>query len=347
LGPAVVRGRVTACSASCFASSAPATFAPRKRTVRSAKRTLSRARRYAASAAFLATGATLGCGSSGGAPTVLQGSEQGGGGTAGTNGGNGTGMSSGGSQNVGGGAGGASNAAGGGQGQPLAGSGSGGTSAAGATSAPRTGAACEGFSDPSAMGPLCGTTADCEPRGIEMVFCQRAQNPPTTNVPHNMAPPPECTTSADCTMIDGQVCVPGHDGVSRCRYACGENADLNPCTGPVSCVDGGCTPKRCDEEGALTCGEGFECDPTAPNAELIGCAVQSCSTGYSCWAGQDCAPGAEGATPQGCLQRACDTDADCDCGYCISEVCLPTLSYCYYLPPAMPYGCVWPDEEFV
>jgi hypothetical protein len=54
----------------------------------------------------------------------------------------------------------------------------------------------------------------------------------------------------------------------------------------------------------------------------------------------------ESAPANGCVTRPCTTDGECDCGYCVNSACRPTLGFCYEML-AMPYGCVWPDEELV
>jgi hypothetical protein len=65
--------------------------------------------------------------------------------------------------------------------------------------------------------------------------------------------------------------------------------------------------------------------------------------------GWDCEPTHAQANYIGCVHRLCDADAACDCSYCIGSACEPALGTCYTPEPciAPPYGCVWPDDEFV
>jgi hypothetical protein len=116
------------------------------------------------------------------------------------------------------------------------------------------------------------------------------------------------------------------------------------CAETRSCIDGQCVLKRCDEPGAAPCAAGFECNPSASGASAQGCVQVHCSSGMAaCADGYDCVATAPG---DGCVHRACSTDADCECGYCVNAHCEPTLGFCYEIV-AMPYGCVWPDEELV
>jgi hypothetical protein len=52
------------------------------------------------------------------------------------------------------------------------------------------------------------------------------------------------------------------------------------------------------------------------------------------------------APGKGCVHRPCTVDTDCACGYCVNGFCEATAGFCYTIV-ALPYGCVWPDEELV
>jgi len=322
-----------------------------------------------ASAAFLAAGAALGC--SDGASSSVGNAATGAGNAQGASGSNGTtgGSSATGTVSQGSGgavntqSGGGSNATGGAQSQggaalatggamtSQAGQASGGTTAAGGTTQQGSagagvgspGQACEGFTE-STVGALCRNPAECPPSPGMDAYCYQSEFRPNTYRSSAAA-----ATVSPCADDDScganSVCVPAGDGVSRCTGACQVGGD--ECDETRTCVGGGCIPKACDQEGAVECGDGFDCRPGAEGQDPAGCVPQSCLTGFECWAGHDCDPGADGATPQGCVQRKCTEDSDCDCGYCMGTGCVPTLGYCEYDVPAMPYGCVWPDEELV
>ncbi len=111
----------------------------------------------------------------------------------------------------------------------------------------------------------------------------------------------------------------------------------------------GCSQLTCDEPGGPTCGPEQTCDPNDKYAGSSGCKLTSCAEGWNCNA-KDCAVDkiGAGADPHGCMARACTVHDDCACGYCVNGTCEPTLGLCY-VPEilATPYGCVWPDDEFV
>jgi hypothetical protein len=110
----------------------------------------------------------------------------------------------------------------------------------------------------------------------------------------------------------------------------------------------GCATIRCDEPSGPECGADWSCTPGALNAQANGCAPTSCLAGWSCDPWRDCDAEAAAADPHGCLDRACTVDTDCGCGFCFNEVCVPDTPICR-VPEivATPYGCVWPDDEFV
>jgi hypothetical protein len=103
-------------------------------------------------------------------------------------------------------------------------------------------------------------------------------------------------------------------------------------------------PKACDQ-GGPSCAEGFVCDPSSTTPTR--CVPQSCDAGYECEPWLKCDPSKAAPGGHGCVVVACSTDQECSCGYCVTGVCQPTLGICYEELPAMPYGCVWPDEELV
>jgi hypothetical protein len=314
----------------------------------------SRSRRYAASAALLAGGAVFACSSgsnddpgsgkgndTGGVTSAGQG--QGGrasGGRDSSGGKNSGGMNmtasggDGGSEQVEGGAeasGGASSGSGsgGGETEPNGGkSSTGGVTASGGT---QSGRACEGFTDREG----CRTAADCKP-------LPGTAEPPTcvmTLPARGCGNPTFLPVCPDAGCPDGQVCRPLECGES-CQPEC---SDSN-CSGTNECVDGECRPKPCDE-GGENCADGYECDPAA-TAFPTHCAPIACSDGQECDSWRSCGEGAP-RDAHGCGPKACTTDTDCgDCGYCVNAACEPTLGLCNQFL-AMPYGCVWPDEELL
>jgi hypothetical protein len=165
------------------------------------------------------------------------------------------------------------------------------------------------------------------------------------------------------------VCVPiGLCGGHQCQPACNEAActgtnycvdgicqpkpcdvdGATPCESTSTCVDGGCQPKPCDIDGATPCPDGYVCDPAAGDNPR-GCLAVSCAEDPDrCDPWQSCEPDIPGANVFGCRLKSCLADGDCgECGYCVNQNCSPTLANCYEEQPAMPYGCVWPDEELV
>ncbi|HEY3493508.1 MAG TPA: hypothetical protein VGK73_02435 [Polyangiaceae bacterium] len=316
----------------------------------------SRSRRYAVSAAFLATSAFLGCGksetgddaneagASGDAGTHASGGTESGGsagnvsagvgGTSDGKGGSGDGGTSsgrGGSGVTGGGAGtlqGGSGAATGGSGQAGATGGAAGSAGAAGTGGLMTGdRACSGYQER----PGCRTAADCPPSAYR-TYC-------TLDPPGPRCRPPMNTCPVACA--EGMVCMP-YDacGNSQCVAQCTDET----CNGENHCVDNACVPRPCDEDAAPPCPEGFECDAAYTSASNH-CRPIACSDGFECPSWTDCGTA---AIDHGCGSRACGSDADCgECGYCVEGACAPILGVCYQELPAMPYGCVWPDEELV
>jgi hypothetical protein len=142
---------------------------------------------------------------------------------------------------------------------------------------------------------------------------------------------------------EGQICVTLDScGSSTCQAECSDET----CTTPNHCVDGLCRAMPCDMDGAAECAEGFRCDPTLTNS-ANGCVPIRCSENPdACASWQSCQEA--GGDPFGCEAKPCGVDEDCgECGYCMSGACAPVLGTCYQELPAMPYGCVWPDEELV
>jgi hypothetical protein len=309
----------------------------------------SRSRRYAASAAFLAGSALFACGETandGDANNAGTGGEQ-----SQVTGGAGSGQggskaNQGGSKsNQGGsaaGSGGATAGAGGddtggavssgGTMQSTGGATGSGGAAAGGSATKATGRACEGFSDRSG----CHSVDECssQPAGIGSVSCVLVEPPRSCGNPQFQ---PRCPEEG---CGDGQVCIQQTCG-SLCMPACTETS----CAAGNECVDGQCRPLPCSET-QVPCPDGFECDfeATGPGNH---CVPVHCETGdYECQPWQDCAqrPGVDG---HGCAPHECVADADCGaCGYCVNRQCAPQLGICYQMI-AMPYGCVWPDEELM
>jgi hypothetical protein len=150
--------------------------------------------------------------------------------------------------------------------------------------------------------------------------------------------PRQCTVNTDCPTA-GYVCETNTCGGTFCARPC----TMDTCTGVNECVNDKCVPKRCDAPGATPCGDAAECKPGDPNASQTGCVPLRCGTALKCQDGYDCTTTGAG---NGCVQRTCAADGDCSCGYCVNSRCEATLGYCYEII-AMPYGCVWPDEELV
>lgn len=110
----------------------------------------------------------------------------------------------------------------------------------------------------------------------------------------------------------------------------------------------GCAYVQCDEPGGPDCGVDGSCSPSAANASAQGCIPTPCDAGYSCAPFRKCDLDDPASDSHGCAPWACTTDSDCGCGFCFNEVCVPVEPVCQ-IPElvATPYGCVWPDDEFV
>lgn len=313
----------------------------------------SRSRRYAVSAAFLAGSAVFACGEtsndsgseqtggSGGEQTRTSGGSKaasGGasaGGEANAAGKTSTEAGEGGAPDVGG-AGGASGGltASGGTLQSTGGTITvGGDTSAGTGGVSATGRACEGFDDRDG----CRAASECpsQPTGIGAAQCVLVAPPPGCGNPMFL---PQCP-EAGCG--DGAICKTLACG-SECVAACTNDAS---CAVGNECVEGVCQPKPCGET-QVPCPENHHCDyeATGPGSH---CVPDSCESGdYRCESWQDCAE-RPGRDAHGCVAHDCTVDADCgDCGYCVNAHCAPQLGFCHQLI-AMPYGCVWPDEELI
>lgn len=315
-------------------------------------RGLSRARRYAASAAFLATGTAISCSNEPSEPGRVTGEPNGSGGAASmAMASTGSSAEAGASTTV---AGGASSTAGGAPPAILVvddvGLGQGGAAQVGEplfdADGGIVGQACEGFGN--IVGEPCRVDADCvPPDGRHRSACIPTAWAPETRVSSEVISAFVTACNADEDCASPLVCGPDHDGVSRCHADCTREDVAAACTGIRSCIDDVCTPRRCDREGAVECGPGFRCDPSSSERDAVGCVALRCGDELTCWVSEDCRPDTEGASPQGCVARKCARDADCDCGYCVVGTCAPQLGYCDHQVIAMPYGCVWPDEEIV
>jgi hypothetical protein len=305
----------------------------------------SRSRRYAVSAAFLAGSAVFACGEtsndggsaqnsagSGGEQTQVTtgGASSGQGGSKSNQGGTaaGGGASAGGS----GGATGGATLSTGGRTQGTGGASVNGGASAGGADTKATGRACEGYDDRSG----CHTADQCTPQqgAVGSVSCVLAL--PTAPCGNPMFLP-QCPAEG---CADGQVCVQGTCG-SSCFGACTETS----CAAGSECVDGQCQLLPCSET-QVPCPDGYECDfdATGPGNH---CVASRCESGdYECEPWQDCAQ-RPGVDAHGCVAHQCTADADCEtCGYCVESQCAPQLGICYQMI-AMPYGCVWPDEELI
>lgn len=312
----------------------------------------SRSRRYAASAALLAGGALYACGgstndagntTSGGSHGAEAGRGSGGANSAGGESTSGGKSSTGGAAPSGGSGGsGNANGSGGSQGGRTEGEGgasesggvnssTGGVSSAG-TSGTGPGRACEGHVDR----PGCRTASDCPaaPGSVEPATCVMVLPPRPCGNPSFL---PSCPEEG---CGDGMMCRP-----LPCGESCEPVCDESTCQAPNHCVDGFCRRKPCDDPEGVTCAEGFECDPTATEVPSH-CVPIRCSDARPCKSFQTCGAGAP-RDAFDCGNKACTADADCgDCGYCVNAACQPTLGICHQFL-AMPYGCVWPDEELI
>jgi hypothetical protein len=318
----------------------------------------SRSRRYAVSAAFLASATALSCGSStsslddesgesgdageganggtvsagaGGTNAAGTGGARGGSGGAGASGRAGSEATSGTAGTNESGTGGLEAGA---SGSSQGGSNEGGSSGQAGAAAGTGGSAgmlvtgdraCEGSTERSG----CRTTADCPP-STDPTYC--TTNPPQTACRPIMPACPVCPEGMYCQVQTSCIAV--------CVTQCTEET----CNGANHCVNSVCTPRPCEEEGANPCPDGFVCD-AAYTASTTHCAPVSCQDGFECESWQVCT---ESSGDHDCAPAACATDADCgSCGYCVNAACSPNLGVCYTELPAMPYGCVWPDEELV
>jgi len=165
----------------------------------------------------------------------------------------------------------------------------------------------------------------------------------------------------DCS--DGYACRP--DGERANVYGC-EPLGCDEAGGPV-CAEGsvcrpdsmwanqfnpgyiGCAPVMCDEPGGPECPQTTRC-VSGSTTSATGCELILCDEGSTCdpWRDCDVAAIGSGADNYGCIDRACSDDGDCACGFCTNGTCTPEQAVCR-TPEiiATPYGCVWPDDEFV
>lgn len=322
----------------------------------------SRSRRYAVSAAFLAGTAVFACGESsnddgaaqnsagtggeqtqattggassgqGGSKSAQGGSKSGQGGSKSNQGG--TAAGEGGASAGEGGATGGATLSTGGRTQTTGGASATGGASNGGADTKATGRACEGYGDRDG----CHTADQCisQPTGQGSVSCVLVEPPRGCGNPQFL---PQCPEQG---CGDGYVCVEQTCG-SSCLAACTETS----CGTGSECVDGQCRalPAMPCSETQVPCPEGFECDfdATGPGNH---CVPVSCESGdFVCEPWQDCAQ-RPGVDAHGCVAHECTADTDCgDCGYCVNRQCAPQLGICYQLL-AMPYGCVWPDEELM
>jgi hypothetical protein len=294
----------------------------------------SRSRRYAASAAILASGVAVSCGQS-----VRHETNDAPAGGAENGGSAGAGRAGSGSSGVGGGTSGASGTSGAGGTTVIVipPSGDGGMASAGfAGGGPVTGdRAC----DPSMEYSGCRTSLDCPdpmdvPAGTEY-RCEHRSLTTGCAPSVNRCPAEGCAPGFVCRADPcySQSCVPACPG--------------DECTGSNHCVGSDCLPRPCEEEGAAPCVDGFTCDPSY-TASADHCRETQCDEGYECPSYARCVAPLATSDRHGCSPRPCSVDTDCgSCGYCVEQLCAPMLGRCELLFPAMPYGCVWPDEELV
>jgi len=227
-------------------------------------------------------------------------------------------------------------------GSSAGGAGVGGAVATGGTGGSQSGGpgqTCAGATD-VAETLACRDVSDCSPAPLTMAYCN-APGYASHARSSGLDPAASCSDEVPCT--DGWVCRPDIDGVSRCRGTCSTTEDCRDFEG---CADGECFALLCDD-GGRPCITGHHCDPSAEVTDLVGCAATSCLDGFECDPGKRCDPSLPTADEQGCATIPCTTDAECDCGFCLVDYCRPTLGTCVEIPLAMPYGCVWPDEEIV
>jgi hypothetical protein len=140
---------------------------------------------------------------------------------------------------------------------------------------------------------------------------------------------------------NGELCMPdGICGHKRCRLPCPDVA----CESDMRCDASVCIPRGCEEDGGSACSDDQVCDPSWPYSTNH-CVPVQCADGFECRVWQAC--GTSGGDLHGCVPLPCRADDDCACGYCVEGRCAPTLGLCFEEMIAMPYGCVWPDEEWV
>ena len=205
----------------------------------------------------------------------------------------------------------------------------GGTASGGASGAGGVGEArhpCMGSTDPNAGYPLCRTTNDC----TGLAQCVLSVPSRTCRfLPTSCMSDMECAAGTVCQLVD-------------CNYRLCSTPCTTSCPAGATCTNQHCVPTPCDSPGGA-CPEGSICKPNDPSADEHGCFVPHCGKASDCKPNYDCVASAAGS---GCVQHPCKVDGDCACGYCVNALCEPTLGFCYEMI-AMPYGCVWPDEELV
>lgn len=201
-----------------------------------------------------------------------------------------------------------------------------------------------------------------EPDGLECAEAYRcAPDEPGANAQGCVYK--QCDEEDGPTCLTNMVCRPDDETAwnDGCAYpSCDEDA-ATPCPEYHACrpeaenavSNGqarGCSALRCDEAGGRPCATGSHCAPDAEKADALGCVITRCDEGFACDPWKRCDPMAigAGADSRGCIVQRCSEDADCACGFCVNLQCSPEPYTCW-APEivATPYGCVWPDDEWV
>ena len=203
-----------------------------------------------------------------------------------------------------------------------------------------SGRACPGYEDGDAA-RFCRARSDCPPQPQREGYCVNAL-PRTSACPiPNLPPVDECGPTKPCPTDWACQSLP------QCNVRfCALTAPCTEanCNGGRRCSNGTCVPIPCDQPGGQKCPARWECVPNAPAGQPW-CKPAVCASDGDCPPPSKC--GGDYPDAHGCGGVLCERDDQCACGYCVNRLCAPQLGLCDYRILAMPYGCVWPDEELV